>query len=516
MATTGTCFGWNEPVAYKRKVRAVRAVLAAVLSLPGSSLVVGGYLLLLETLFRGNKVAAGLLMVETLAIGVTIFLVVWLRYRRERQIGLLLALLAIAAIWLWRQHLWDAVSSTVVPQYKGLTPAERAQAVGQYRLAVVQACAAAGGVIALLYTARNYRLIRRGQVTDRLSKALERLESAEEFVRVGGVIALQQIIHDAPAQAEHVTHILRTFIRRQAPKAGQNTSRGVQVAASGLLLPQGLTSSGPERPAADVQAALTALKTRHAKLYSSRIDLSGYHLAGAHMYRQNLSRARLSGAVLTVAVLTRAGLGRASLEECDLRRVQATKSRCNKAQMAGADLREAVFIKADMVDCDLTDADLRNADLSESDLLQATLTGGKLSGARLVSTDLTDADLTGVRADEEPVRLERSCLNQARLNGAVLRNASLIGAKLRQADLTDADLTGADLTRADLIGANLTGADLTGADLRMARGLTAEQLLAAGSIDRAQLDPKLRAACRRSTQGTGPAARGPVGQEVQP
>ncbi|WP_329399577.1 pentapeptide repeat-containing protein [Streptomyces lydicus] len=335
-------------------------------------------------------------------------------------------------------------------------------------------------------------------MTDRLSKALERLESQEEFVRLGGVNALQQIIHDAPAQAEHVTHIVRTFIRRQAPKAAQSTPLGVQATASGLLLPQGRTPSGPEKPAAGVQAALTALNTRHAKLHSSRIDLTGYHLAGAHMFRQDLARAQLSGAVLTDAFLARAALGPASLEECDLRRVWATKSRCNNAQMTGADLREALFIKADMVACDLTGADLRHAVMSRSDLQQATLCGAKLSGAHLVSTDLSHADLTGVTADEEPVLLDKSYLEQARLTEAVLRHASLVGAKLRHADLTDADLT---------------GADLTGADLRRARGLTVGQLLAAGSIERARLDPPLHTACRRDVRGTEPAAGGPVGQE---
>ncbi|GAB7035831.1 hypothetical protein JCM4914_72920 [Streptomyces platensis subsp. malvinus] len=479
-------------MAYKRRVRTVRAVFGAVIALPGSAFVAVVYLSLLETL-RGSTVAAWLLAAGFLTLGVAVFLIVWLRYRRDRQVRLAVALLVAAAIWWWRQHLWDAVSAIVLPQYQGLTPAEHAQAVGQYRLAVVQACAAAGGVIALLYTARNYRLVRRGQVTDRLSKALERLESDEEFVRVGGVIALQQIIHDAPEQAEHVTHIIRTFIRRQAPKAGQSPPWGVPAVDSGLVLPRPRVSEGPEKPAADVQAALTALSTRRAKLYSSLIDLSAYHLAGAHMAHQYLSRAQLSGAVLTDAVLTSAVLARASLEKCDLRRVGAAQSRCNNARMSGADLREAVFFRADLVTCDLTGADLRNAVLSRADLQQATLRGGKLSGAWLVNTDLSHADLTGVRAEEEPVRLDKSCLNQARLNEAVLKNASLVGAKLRHADLTDADLTGADLTRADL---------------RMARGLTADQLLAAGSIDKARLDPALRAACLRSTHEAGPAAGG--------
>ena len=42
----------------------------------------------------------------------------------------------------------------------------------------------------LLYTARNCRLSRRGQVTDRYTIALERLGSSELYVRIGGVHAL--------------------------------------------------------------------------------------------------------------------------------------------------------------------------------------------------------------------------------------------------------------------------------------------------------------------------------------
>ncbi|MFD8542640.1 hypothetical protein [Streptomyces sp. NPDC059649] len=85
MATPGTCFGWNESVAYKRRGRAVRAARAAVLSLPGIFLVVAMYSLLAETLLRGSKVAAGLLMVETLAIRATIFLALCVRRSSSRQ-----------------------------------------------------------------------------------------------------------------------------------------------------------------------------------------------------------------------------------------------------------------------------------------------------------------------------------------------------------------------------------------------------------------------------------------------
>lgn len=84
--------------------------------------------------------------------------------------------------------------------WSSMDAAARSAAVGQVRLAVVQVVAAVGAGIALIYTARSYRLSRRGQVTDRFTKALERLGSAEPYVCIGGVLALEQIVQDAPDQ----------------------------------------------------------------------------------------------------------------------------------------------------------------------------------------------------------------------------------------------------------------------------------------------------------------------------
>jgi hypothetical protein len=53
------------------------------------------------------------------------------------------------------------------------------------RLLVVSVGGAVVVGLGLLYTARNYRLSRRGQVTDRFAQALERLGSEEIYVRIG-------------------------------------------------------------------------------------------------------------------------------------------------------------------------------------------------------------------------------------------------------------------------------------------------------------------------------------------
>ncbi|WP_189190926.1 hypothetical protein [Streptomyces albiflavescens] len=48
---------------------------------------------------------------------------------------------------------------------------------------------------------------RRGQVTDRFTKALERLGSEARYVRIGGVLALEQIVQGAPEQATHAAQV---------------------------------------------------------------------------------------------------------------------------------------------------------------------------------------------------------------------------------------------------------------------------------------------------------------------
>ncbi|MEU6672513.1 hypothetical protein [Streptomyces sp. NPDC046727] len=85
------------------------------------------------------------------------------------------------------------------------------------RTALVACAAAIGAGVALVYTIRNYRLTRRGQVTERFTKALERLGSDQRYVRIGGALALEQIVQDAPEQATHAAQVLGHFVRDRAP-----------------------------------------------------------------------------------------------------------------------------------------------------------------------------------------------------------------------------------------------------------------------------------------------------------
>jgi Pentapeptide repeats (8 copies) len=219
--------------------------------------------------------------------------------------------LAVAAFgWLlWRGPAWV---------YRGawprLTAAEQVTATGQFRIALIQVAAAAGAVVALAYTARTYRLANRGQLTERFSKALERLGSDEPYVRLGGVHALAHLLRDSADHHQDVVEVLVAFVRQRAPRTAsrtQVTGHGADTRA-GVLLLVASDQALPAEPAPDVQAALTALGHRPHRPLEPRgmLNLGDLHLTRAELEGADLTGARLLGANLTGAE----GLTQAQIE----------------------------------------------------------------------------------------------------------------------------------------------------------------------------------------------------------
>jgi uncharacterized protein YjbI with pentapeptide repeats len=337
----------------------------------------------------------------------------------------LAAILGLAAVAAYVLALWK------VPDWMHLTkPQNRHNA----RLLVISVGGALVVLTGLLYTARNYRLSRRGQVTDRFTIALERLGSTELYVRIGGVHALVHVMRDSPYHHDDVIEVLTQFIRGRVPLA-RPSGRQDQFDRKAWMHP--VTGSVPDplpaEPTPDVQAALTALAHRPLRPERRDIDLHDLHLT-----RANLSGANLTGAFLDSANLTRAFLGDANLTLAFLDSANLTRAHLTRANLTGAGLRGA----------DLTCALLLGANLTGALLYGANLTGADLRGANLTCAFLDGANLTGARLDV------------ADLTRASLDVADLTGAFLRDADLTRAFLLGANLTGARLDGANLTGARL--------------------------------------------------------
>jgi hypothetical protein len=189
---------------------------------------------------------------------------------------------------------------------------------------------------ALVFTARNFRLSREGQVTDRYTKAIEQLGSDNLGVRVGGIYALERIARDSARDHPTVMEMLTAFIRENSHEQR----------------PQPDPGSKERFRRRDIQAAVDVVGRREVKH-----DIRRIHLARAHLMGANLRAADLADANLIRVYLDR-------------------------AHLRGANL---------------TGANLTGAKLIRADLTGAKLIGANLTGANLTGADLTGADLAGAR-----------------------------------------------------------------------------------------------------------------------
>jgi uncharacterized protein YjbI with pentapeptide repeats len=225
----------------------------------------------------------------------------------------------------------------------------------------------------LYYTARNLRLSRAGQLTDRFSKAIEQIGDSDINVRIGGLYALEKVARDSRSNMETVTEILVRFIQNRAGDQGSNYRR--------------------PKLAADIGVALKIVGRRPgANRESDRLDLS--HLA-------------LDGADLTFA----------KLKEANLCYLKATASNFGKA-----DLRGTLLLTARAERSFFTEADARECDFFNSDLRYSFFVNVNLERANFGSTDLRHVVFSNSKGK---LSLRQANLTNARLDGTEFKGADL-------------------------------------------------------------------------------------------
>ena len=202
--------------------------------------------------------------------------------------------------------------------------------------------AAVGAAVGLAYTARTYRLSREGQLTDRYTKAVEQLGSDKIEVRLGGLYALERLMHDSPADRPTIIEVLAAYIRQHA-QLGSPAPIALATTAplpSSRLRIAGLRRSTrlvlPDRPDADVQAALTVLGRRTPIANENAIVLTDTRLGGVGLVRADLSKAWLDGTDLSGAWLDGTDLSGAGLTGVDLSGARVTRGALTPAQLASA------------------------------------------------------------------------------------------------------------------------------------------------------------------------------------
>jgi uncharacterized protein YjbI with pentapeptide repeats len=316
---------------------------------------------------------------------------------------------------------------------RGLAGADLAKARNDFRGTMLTALAgmavlvgAVVGALNLHLTSRQNRAVlelqRRGQVTERFSKAIEQLGESEAEkldVRIGAVYALEQIARDSAELHWPIMEVLTAHLRhfRRAPPA--------TFAAAGPT-----EAIEDAKAPAEAQAIATVIGRRKHEQDppKQRLDLHDVDLSHIVWPRDtNLERANLGGARLVKANLVRAHLN-----------------------SARAHLDGAVLSVAHLTETALSGAHLRRAELDAAHLQGAELEGAHLEGAILIGA-----------------RLEKAYLVKAHLEGA-----NLTGAQLREADLREAELDDADLARVDLRGVR----GLTWPQIQKARNVDRDRL----------------------------------------
>ncbi|MCA1681508.1 MAG: hypothetical protein LC777_22470, partial [Actinobacteria bacterium] len=118
--------------------------------------------------------------------------------------------LLIAIVWL--------LVELLPPATNRLHPKERAEEVSRARTTLVTLLGVLVASVGALFAANTYRLNRRGQITDRFTRAVEQLGHEKIDVRLGGIYALEQIARDSPKQDHRTTmEVLTAFLQVHAP-----------------------------------------------------------------------------------------------------------------------------------------------------------------------------------------------------------------------------------------------------------------------------------------------------------
>jgi uncharacterized protein YjbI with pentapeptide repeats len=365
--------------------------------------------------------------------------------------------------------LWRAPDFFNQAELKALTPSDRERVVFNLRQLVVAIGGATFVGAGLFYTARNYRLSHLGQVSDRFTKALERLGSDQGYVRLGAVHALSHVMRDSPTHHAEVMEVLASFIRESRPYREPIPYYSQEPFASD-------DDEEVGAPPNDVQAALTALahRPKRSRLEKTTINLHGVDLQGADLESANLRKADLSFTNLRYTNLANARLDHANLMGANLEKANLHKAIIKGTSAWAANFNGAILSEADGAQAQLSGALFNSAYLSYAKLTDATLGQSGLGGwmgEGLTSRILRDQKLMSEFMEElftRGIDFAGANFTNSIAHGANFHGAHMTECCFVDADLADTDMRKGMMCRSDLRGADMTNAKLEGAELNEA------------------------------------------------
>jgi hypothetical protein len=270
--------------------------------------------------------------------------------------------------------------------------------------------------------AADQRLAQDRDLTERYSRSVDQIGSADLFTRVGGIYALERFALDAARRGDAhendwvmALDVLAALARelskeaRRVIAADGEAQRPDDVReATALLTPvvEAVRVLGRFRRRARLGEAIGATMER---------DLSGVIARSAHLDLADLAYSTMTRADLSKSDLSRADLSNANLLFADLRWVDLTRARLDRARLTDADLDHTCLADASVANAELVSTSLCGADLTDAALPNSNLRGANLSDANLSNSDLSGADLS--YANLTNANLNNATLNQATLSG---------------------------------------------------------------------------------------------------
>jgi hypothetical protein len=318
-------------------------------------------------------------------------------------IGCLLAIL-ISCFVLVPQLLYPALTAADLRDVAGVANRIQLQQAqdqlqNNVRSALLQVTGGLVVVLGGLATWRQVHVNREGQITERLTRAVDQIGSDNVDVRIGGIYALERIGQNSVSDRYTVQFILGAFVRNHAPWH-VGTPDG----------PEHPTATLDQRPslrvvAPDIQTAVAVLARRQrardvlppnpfgGRLFLSRVDLRGLEiyrgrLVNTHLQYANLARSQLQGTQLDRSILLSADLRECQLEGVSFVDADLSHAHLSGANLRGADLRRATLHGTDLRDADLTDAVLQEAQADTTTLWPSGFDAERLrqAGVRLAAT----------------------------------------------------------------------------------------------------------------------------------
>ena len=229
---------------------------------------------------------------------------------------------------------------------------KRLKARHDVRTAGLQLVGALALIVGGALTWRTVWLTREGQVTDRMSKAIEQLgDENDANVRVGAIHALGRVARDSHADHPTVMALLGEHLRESHPSVDSEgkrleleSRRGVdpEVRAVAMVLRARRARWDPEEP----RLNFSGIDFRSAPLQGvdlRRVDLRNSNFRGAFLSDANLAGARMDGATLRASSVQRCNFKKATLTGADLSHTHA-----DHACLCGAALDEVTWGRTEL------------------------------------------------------------------------------------------------------------------------------------------------------------------------